>query len=395
MTKKIPVQIIVVFVAGVVILCSSVFFFRPLSSGRSACMVRVRLAHDADSVKVSSQDRCNIYDIRTGALLRKNIRIEPGAEMSVSGNSIILGKDEFGPGPVRIEALRNGSISLNGVSYRGGLYAARAGEGLDVVNRVGLEDYLKGVLPREVNHLWPFAALKAQAVASRSFAVAAVIRRKGNDYDVTADTFSQVYGGRSAERWRTSKAVEMTRGMVLEYGGSVLPAYFHSCCGGCTGDIARIWGKAIAPLKGGKCPWCRWSPYFRWQVRVPTGEIIQKIGSRGYVIASIDDIRCGSRDASGRLEYVRVRSRNKWIEVDTEEFRSALGTRVIKSANFRVKKYPFFYLFSGYGWGHGVGMCQWGAFGLSIRRWNMERILGEYYPGAKIKDVGEVAGTVI
>jgi stage II sporulation protein D len=125
-------------------------------------------------------------------------------------------------------------------------------------------------------------------------------------------------------------------------------------------------------------------------VRVPTKTIVEKLEGKGYQIKRIDDIREGVRDSSGRLEYVRIRSRNKWFEISTGHFRSAISKRVLKSSNFNVKKYPTFYLFSGYGWGHGVGMCQWGAFGLAIRWKNAEWILNHYYPGAKIADLHEL-----
>ena len=104
----------------------------------------------------------------------------------------------------------------------------------------------------------------------------------------------------------------------------------------------------------------------------------------------VDDIKEGPRDSSRRLEYVRIKSRNKWFEIPIKDFRYAIGGRTLKSANFGIKKYPRFYQFSGYGWGHGVGMCQWGAFGLSLRFYNEKGILEKYYPGARIVDAKKV-----
>jgi stage II sporulation protein D len=282
------------------------------------------------------------------------------------------------------------------VLYRGQIDINRTAGGLTAVNRVDLEYYLKGVLPREVNRFWPIAMIEAQAIVSRSFAVYEALRRKNKDYDLTDDTFSQVYGGRSSERWRTTRAVEATKGKVLEYKGKVLPAYFHSCCGGRTQNVSRAWGTSPAlvdargrsgPLKGAKCSWCRWTPYFRWQARVEKQDILKGLKDEGYYLNRIDAITEGPRDVSGRLKYVRIRSRNKWIEVATEDFRSAIGRRILRSANFKIRKRRRYYIFNGYGWGHGVGMCQWGAFGLSLKKWSAERILARYYPGAKIVDM--------
>ena len=170
----------------------------------------------------------------------------------------------------------------------------------------------------------------------------------------------------------------------------MFPAYFHACCGGRTEDASEIWGESPAPLKGVRCKWCRWSPYFRWRVRLSAKTVQENLEKKGYVLERVDDIRDGEKDESDRLKYVSIKAKNKWFEILIEDFRSAIGRNVLKSSNFRVKKYPFFYLFSGYGWGHGVGMCQWGAFGLAVRRKSAVWILGHYYPGAHIVDLNDV-----
>ncbi|RKY43239.1 MAG: hypothetical protein DRP85_00115 [Candidatus Makaraimicrobium thalassicum] len=377
--------------AGVILIILGIaafrFFFVPFRfspAGKQPFVIRVRLAHSPNRLELGAQSRCEIRDVKTGNLLEKEAVIPHGTEVSPADTGIKLGSRIFAAEGIRISPSRGAGITLNGTLYRGEMDIIRAAGELDAVNRVELEGYLKGVVPCEINRFWPFAVIKAQAIVSRSFAVHEALRRKDKDYDLTADTFSQVYGGLSSERWRTTRAVEATRDRVLEYEGRVLPAYFHSCCGGHTQDASRIWGTGLQPLRGVKCLWCRWSPYFRWQVRVSTQTILERLNSRGYRFKRIDDIRTGPRDGSGRVEYVRMRSNNKWFEIKTKDLRSAVGRRVLKSANFHVKKYPLFYLFSGYGWGHGVGMCQWGAFGLSLRRWSAERILQRYYPGAKI-----------
>ena len=383
--------------AGIIlILCVAIFRFffipsEPRFAGKKTFIVRVRLAHDADGLKFGGGNKgCEVRDAETGRLLEKEVAIREGTEILPADGGIDLGGRIFAVRGIRVFPPRGDSLALNGTFYRGRMDIIRTAGGLDAVNRVELEDYLKGVVPREVHRFWPFAVIKAQAIASRSFAVYQALCRKGKDHDLTADTFSQVYGGFSAERWRTTRAVEATKGKVLEYGGKVLPAYFHSCCGGHTQDASRIWGESPEPLRGVRCAWCRWSPYFSWRVRVPTRTILEGLNSKGCGIKRIDDIRSEDRDRSGRLEYVKVRSYNKWLEIQTGDFRSAVGKKLLKSANFRVKKYPFFYSFSGHGWGHGVGMCQWGAFGLALRRWSAERILRYYYPGAKVVNLSDI-----
>ncbi len=355
-------------------------------------MLRVRLMHDVSKLELKTKGAVKLEDLKTKRVIEKKADYPHAAVVLPGEEGVKIGQKTFSTSAIRLLAYPGTTLTVNGTSYRGEIDIRNTGGALDVINRVELEDYLKGVLPREINSLWPFEMLKAQAIASRSFAVGKALRRKSKEYDLTDDTYSQVYGGRSAERWRTTKAVEVTEGRVLEYDGKILTAYFHSNCGGHTQDALCVWNEGAPPLKGVKCHWCRWSPYFRWRVRIPTETILKKLNEAGHPLAKIDDIRVGARDSSGRRHYVRIKSGNKWFEIDMTDFRYTLGNNLLKSANLQVKKYPFFYLFSGYGWGHGVGMCQWGALGLSVRWQKAEKILKYYYPGAEIVSLKDILG---
>lgn len=376
MKKRIIWPVAILILGGAFL---SFFFFpcatRPKKEG--PFIVRVRIRHNVDELTFVSSEGCKVQDGGVEEILPAGLKIN-------------LNKDTFASGGLKVFPLDDGFLSLNGRTYRGEIDIVKKESGFDVINRVELEDYLKGVIPREMNHLWPSSALRAQAIASRSFAVHEALRRKGKEYDLTADSFSQVYGGKTSEKWRTTRAVEATRGKVLEYKGKIFPAYFHSCCGGHTENAARLWNEGLAPLKGTRCSWCRWSPHFRWMTRISTKEILKKLKGKGYDIKRIDSIKTGKRDASGRVEYVSLKSGNRWLEIKTNDFCSAVGRKSLRSSKFRIKKYPFFYLFSGHGWGHGVGMCQWGAFGLALRWWNYKKILAYYYPGTKIVNLGKV-----
>jgi stage II sporulation protein D len=220
-----------------------------------------------------------------------------------------------------------------------------------------------------------------------------MLRRKSRKYHLSADTYSQVYRGREAENWRTSRAVDDTRGMVLEYNGKVVPGYFSSCCGGHTQDASVVWGEeSIPPLEGVRCGWCWMSPYYRWEVRVSAENILKGLREAGYEIDRIRDIRPLETDDSGRLVSLRVSSGDKEITVPVTDMRRAVGTNRMKSTAFSVRRYPRFFLFRGKGWGHGVGMCQWGAFGLALRWKKSGWILRYYYPGADIVDMAEIIG---
>jgi len=363
-----------------------IFSARSFYYGKYSFPVRVKIVDDVNKLRVSSTSPCDITDLFDNSVLGSDYELK-SVEITGYRSGIKVGDIYCKNSKAKIDSGIRGAFKVNGVEYRGSLLLIRSKKGVDVINVVELEDYLKGVLPREVNRLWPFGALKAQAIASRSYAVNQALRRKSRDYDLRGDTFSQVYGGKSAERWRTSSCVENTRGKVLAYAGKVFPAFFHSCCGGHTQDARKVWGEGLPPLEGVRCKWCKWSKHFRWKTRISPKDVAKKLKNAGYEFKRMHDIKAGTRDRSGRLDYVSVKADNRWFEIKGSEFISDIGGGALKSTNFRVRKNPFFYSFTGHGWGHGVGMCQWGAFWLGLRRWRAERILAYYYPDTEIVEL--------
>jgi stage II sporulation protein D len=376
---------------GILLTLAVILFLRPFPKQtfpEDSTIIRVRIARDAVSADIHSPDICRIIDPLSGKVILAEADIRKASEIKISGGKILAAGRTFNERAIRISPEKGSGFNFDGTEYRGELDITLKGRNFYAVNRVDLEDYLKGVIPREVYSFWPMSALKAQAVASRSYAVFESRRRKKREYDLTSDIFTQVYGGRSAERSRTTEAVISTRGEVLSSGKDLIPGYFHASCGGHTADISKVWGGAVSEhFEGKRSPYCRWMPPYRWRARIPTTEILTKLNSSGYELERIDDLRIGKRDASGRVEYVMVRSRNRWFEMPVRDILNSIGRKTLKSSNFRVKKYPRFYDFSGYGWGHGVGMCQWCSFGLSLRRWDYKRILEFFYPGAKVSSL--------
>ncbi len=386
----------VLSVSGIILLAGFalvVFFLLPFEKQRDqygGLTVRVSIARDFDSAYISSDALCDVIKPSTGEVLLRSLDLSNGAKVNVRDGRIRIEGAGLEESSLRVFPQKDTGFSFDGKEYWGVLDISAGGDRSRAINRVELEDYLKGVVPREVYHFWPMSVLKAQAVASRSYAVFESIRRRKREYDLTSDTFTQVYGGKSAERPRTTNAVILTRGEVLKFDGKLIAGYFHSSCGGHTADVSKGWGGQYSEhFKGVRSPYCRWSPPFRWKARITTAAIIEKLNASGYGFGSIDDIKHGRRDNSSRLECVRIRSRNKWFEIPIRDFMSSIGRASIRSSNFRVRKYPRFYDFDGYGWGHGVGMCQWCSFGLSLRRWSYERILEHFYPGAKVSDIGK------
>ncbi|WP_217915548.1 SpoIID/LytB domain-containing protein [Miltoncostaea marina] len=234
-----------------------------------------------------------------------------------------------GAGPVTATASGGGVIAIDGRRYRGAFAAHVVGARLDGVNVVDLEDYLAGVLPREVPASWGDdapAALDAQAIAARSYALAS--RRAGGHYDLHADVRSQVYGGRDGEDARTTAAVRRTAGRVLLYGGRVIAAYFSSSSGGRTEANEHVWpGEPLPYLRAVDDPWDAGSPYHRaWPDPVTVGAA--ELGRRFAVGAPVEAVRVLERGVSPRVVRIRLDGAGgRSVETTGAAVRAELGLR--------------------------------------------------------------------
>ncbi|MDD5669431.1 MAG: SpoIID/LytB domain-containing protein, partial [Candidatus Omnitrophica bacterium] len=225
--------------------------------------VRVSIMRNEDSVSVKVGGFYQIKNAETGEIMRRGRGLRGDVAYSPAGFSIA--KTVFKAHKIFIKSDYPEEITVNGRKFSGGiLLAQKSGSNFSVINYIRLEDYVKGVLYHEVSHYWPIEVLKAQAVVCRSFALYQMQANKNREFDVTNDIYSQVYGGRTSERYRTSLAVDRTKGIVLTYNGKILPAYFHSTCGGRTEDASVLWHTTIVPLKGVECGFCKESPHFKW-----------------------------------------------------------------------------------------------------------------------------------
>jgi stage II sporulation protein D len=296
-----------------------------------------------------------------------------------------IGEKEYKVYGIRIIPEKDASIYIDKRRFRGIVDVMRTEEmKVMVVNHLDVEKYLYGVLYHETPHYWPIEVLKAQAIVARTFALHRIETMKDRDYDVTSDVYSQVYGGRASERWKTVKAVNATRGKVLTYKGKIFPAYYHSMCAGHTEDAEIVFGLTLPPLKGRSCPYCKGAPHMSWKEQFSYKQIEAKLKGYGIAVKGLRHIAEGKRDESGRLVNVRISDAAGTREIKGYKFRLAMGPNVIKSTNFTIRISSRGVLFRGKGWGHGVGMCQWGAFGMG-RRWSgHKQILAFYYPGATI-----------
>ena len=304
-------------------------------------------------------------------------------------NGILMGDSNFNADSVLISADNADMIIINGRTFRGDVKFIKNKSGkLIAVNYVELEDYIRGILYHEVSHYWPMEALKAQAIVCRTYAVYQMQENKLRDYDVTSDIYSQVYGGKTSERYRTTSAVFATAGMMLTFQDKVFPAYFHSTCGGHTEDAFLLWKTNIAPLKGVPCNFCEGSPHFNWHYVLTREEVRDKLVKGGYNINSIEDITIMARDGSGRVTDLKIKTAKNESKIPAKDFRNIIGPNIIRSANFSVNLIHDDVVFEGLGWGHGVGLCQWGAYFMAKRGFSAMQILEYYYPEANLETIG-------
>lgn len=355
--------------------------------------IRVAIVNDAEQFGVSVRGRYSLVDIAGGQELSQGRRLN-ASDVSVKRNGIQIGEDWYGSDHVRFAPQKDITIYFDGRNrqYRGTIdIILKKDRKFLVVNTVELERYIRGVLYHEVSNRWPMEAMKAQAVAARTYVLYQTLKNAKEAYDVTGDIYSQVYGGRSAERFRTNIAVDRTRGQILFFNDQMLPAYYHSSCGGHTENARNLWEHDLAPLKGVVCHFCRSHPHSTWKKNYRLKDIQDKLIENGYKIGPIKDISVLDRNLSGRITAVKITGRDgASVDIQGIKFRSMIGPNAIRSNNYEVAMAGYFFDLTGKGWGHGVGMCQWGAYQMSRERYTSDEILQFYYPGIVIKDVQDM-----
>ena len=272
---------------------------------------------------------------------------------------------------------KRGVFALNGRAYRGVLRVVWPGKsgGMLLINKLDLEDYLKGVVPAEVPSSFPFVVLKAQAILARTYLLSHL--GSNPNYDICATQVCQVYQGVSIETKETNVAVEATRGMILAYGGRPILAVYSADSGGYTASAAEVWGHAVPYLVA------RPDPYAgrrSWTLSTQGVDIARALSTVGKGVGRVRSLSVAHYSQSGRIESVVVAGSSGRLELNpplTARFLRALGlvgTRAHLSGSG-----PWH--FAGEGSGHGVGMSQWGARGFAEHGWNTRQILSYYYPG--------------
>jgi stage II sporulation protein D len=338
-------------------------------------------------------------------------------------------------------------IEVNRREYRGTVSVRRTvgKNGLTVVNTLPLEEYIYGIIAREISPAWPLEAVKAQAVAARTYALYSLGKHRDDGYDVCATTDCQVYGGMTAEDARATKAVDDTRGLVVAYKGKPIPAYFHGSGGGYTENSENVWGGHHPALRA-VIDYDEESPHYSWEKQFTQKEIEAALASAGIKIGALQAIElspltkppvnASDRGVSGRITELRLIGSAGNTVVSGTKLRTVLGlnstlfdikvvlpsekavkfeitdsygdrdtktvpinTKPLPEKGFSVDKPDIrrvtgrtneTIIFTGFGWGHGIGLSQWGAKAMAERAPTgntayFKEILKHYYTGVEIQ----------
>lgn len=400
--------------------------FRQDSAGR---LVGVALAAAVTSGKVAATGEWRLYAAGGDRLVVRGLGpgtwtvTRRGKRLHVaSADGLTTTRD----GPLVARPGEPGAlVTWNGKPYRGTLVIWATSDGLLVVNRLPVEDYLRGVVALELGTVTETerAALEAQAVAARSYTYTRLddpdIPPGGRRYDLVATVTDQVYGGVSGETDLASEAVAATAGQVISYGGRVVNAPYHSSCGGMTAEPTEVWRESALPylrrvsdqIPGTDHYYCEGSSHFRWsrtfsradltasldrylrQYALPPRGLAGGSPARADAMAPVGSVRSLAIDsltASGRVASLMVTTDRATYHVRGNDIRFVLRLphgEILNSTYFVIDDEPMrngrvaSLILQGRGNGHGVGMCQWGAIGRARAGQDYQTILQTYYPG--------------
>ncbi len=333
----------------------------------------------AESIRVAIADNQRSVTLGSPAGLRIT-----GASGSGSGRSVVYRATDVGKTPVRVSS-SGAYINVDGKAYRGAIEIRKKSNGrLLVINDLDLEAYLLGVVAAEIPSDWEMETLKAQAVASRTYALYQKQNAGRRPYHILATVDSQMYLGRRGERKRATEAVEETQGLVITYRDKVIPAFYHASCGGHTENALELWGIDEPFLKGVDCDCQNISKYGIWEKRFTTAGVIRALRREGFRLADIGSVEMGDLTPAGRVKNVIFRHSGRATSVPSETIRAALGYSNIPSIFFEPELMDQEVVFSGRGLGHGIGLCQWGAKEMARNGADYKAILSHYYPGTAV-----------
>ena len=406
------VLVIVLAAAG----CTPAKKAAPEGSGDEP-VIRVLIGETSGTIEFSVSGAFRIDSAGGMALVRSDDPATISVRRDGTSTQIHLepqGSAAVAEGDVYITPTGNARLRYDGIAWPGRMLVRGAdgsASGLWVVNVVGLESYLEGVLPHEIGNPGPdaFSAMEAQAVTARTYAISRISDREGAPFDVYSGVRDQVYRGREKMSQLASSAVRETRGRVLVLKGQLARTYYSATCGGHTSDIRLMWPRREPAryLQGvydrdDAGSFCSWVYNFRWRFSFSgkeLGEILRRtipaeMGVDPERVGHLIDIGVSARGPSGRARYLEVVTTRGSFTIEGDRIRWVLmpdpeAGRILPSTLFNLHKEMNNQRVAsvsivGGGNGHGVGMCQNGAIGMAKRGYTRDMILSHYYPGTEI-----------
>lgn len=258
---------------------------------------------------------------------------------------------------------------------------------------IPLEKYLLGVISKEVPADWPLEALKAQAVASRTYAMYRKEHPRDSKFDVSSTTADQVFDKKHQYPAALIQAIQETKGEILTYQGNIFEAFFHSACGGASEKASHVWaGDYPPPLESShEDPFCSAAPHRDWTYTVSEETLENILKDKNYFLPKDWNIGIDQRDDLGRVQTLSIEStaegkkKNKTVQIlNANTLREMVGYSNLHSTLFELSEDDNGIVFTGKGSGHGVGLCQWGAKGQAEEGKNYRDILNFYYPGSDL-----------
>jgi len=323
---------------------SLLIFTNNILSAEKQPILRVGIFLNQTEINIGGDGTFKIYNLKSNNLVSKEvnkiIKILPhdkGIE--------ILGKGVYS-GPIKIVPVGNTTIIVvfNGQKYRyrGSIEIDfdKEQRKLNVINIIGIEEYLYGVLKKEISPRWPAEALKAQAVAARTFAIFNMNKYIDKGYNICASTNSQAYGGVNHEDPLTNKAVDETRGVIIAYKGKPINAVYHSDSGGYTEDSENVWGSFLPYLRSVKSKFEEkvFPPHHTWTCSIDEKDLTKKLQKQGYTVNSVVSIEPVNKSETGRIsELAFITDNNEVINIKANNFRSLIGAGLIRSTLFNIK----------------------------------------------------------
>lgn len=346
--------------------------------------VRVLLAENQKKAEIKHSGRVYIYTTD----LSKKYKVSAPGTLAVS--ALGSGKVQLGTlqatQPIILEPAQGTLLTWDKNVYSGKIFIVPAGGSFHLVEHAPLETYLYGVLPYEMSYTWPLEALKAQAVAARTYTLKSLESVQNKNFDLYSDVRSQMYKGGGKQYDSVRKAVDQTRGQVLTFDNKLFFTYYHANCGGGTDDV-RSWNPgaaSIKPLSGASCKYDAHSKSHTWQMNITHAKVLAYAKTVGLT-GTLKSIKVARKTHTGRATNLTIHTSKGTKTVACGKFRLATGIRSCKIDKISVRKNDV--QFSGKGYGHGVGMCQDGANGMAQKNKNYREILNNYYPGAKITEL--------